>query len=346
MAKASTSEAQFECSADLVTTFSLAQTAPANLPILRTQKIQVGFLRDVDGVVVTDAAIPVTYSGALTVVPDAIGKPCPDLVYPNHQDYGYLLVKLDPRTRANLPTMIGRIEDPFQRVMFWQSFWDNVRFAQLPITDYLDAVLASAATEDDLNNVDQIYSFVGTAIIYLRGMHEKGEVDQDRRWRILRILSKEGHERVDELLAIEKERDPSDDGRRAVIGIEAIRPDIAVKRAIIADILDVESENSYAIQGIAMRSAFPMGQRYLREELADEILERIVLHEKEADPTFYQRAQGFAVYLAPRNCTAASVERLANLVADLKDARPAIWRDITEKHEDDALCVVRAALLP
>ena len=102
----------------------------------------------------------------------------------------------------------------------------------------------------------------------------------------------------------------------------------------------------YALQRIAMAAAFPAGQGQLREELAEEILARIVQHEKEADPTFYQRARGFALYLAPHNCTAASVERLANLLVDFDDARPSMLRAMTEKHEDDALCVERAALLP
>lgn len=405
-AGANTIEAQYECSEGRVTTFSLAQTAPAEYPILRTQKIQVGFFRDVDGVVVTDAVLPVTYSGASTSIPEAEGKPCPDLVYPNYEDYGYLLVKLDARTRKNLAPMIGRIEDPFQRVMFWQTLWDNVRFAQTPVTEYLEAVLTSAAMEDDLNNVDQIYGFVSSAIVYLRGMHEKGEaalekyredieeltwaninrtrddvqtmyldrflafaygnaslermvgildgklkisgreVDQDRRWTMLRNLSREGHERVDELLAIEMQRDPTDDGRRKVIGIEAIRPDIAVKRAIIADVQNVESENSYAIQRIAMRAAFPAGQEQLREELAGEIISLIVQNSKDADPTFAQRARGFATSLVPRNCTHASVERLAKLVVDLEAASPSVLRGMIEKHEDDALCVERTALLP
>jgi len=114
-AGANTIEALYSCTDGLVTDFVLQQSAPDDYPILRTQRVQVGFFRDVDGVVVTDEVIPVTYSGASTSVPGAFGKACPDLVYPNYQDMGYLLVKLDPRTRDNLDSMIGRIDDDFQR---------------------------------------------------------------------------------------------------------------------------------------------------------------------------------------------------------------------------------------
>jgi aminopeptidase N len=402
---ANTIEAQFTCTDGQVSDFALAQTGPADYPILRTQKVLVGLLRDVDGVVVTDSVIPATYSGALTKVPAANGKPCPDLVYPNHQDFGYVLVKLDPRTRDNLNDMIGRIEDSFQRVMFWQTLWDNVRFAQIPVTDYLDAVFAAAATEDDINNVDQVYAFVGSAINYLREMQDKGaealasyrpraesitwanvlrtrgdiqtmyldrylafasseealerhvallqedvdipgrELDQDRRWSLLRRLSAEGHDRVDELLAIEKQRDPSADGQRWAIRVEAAKPDIDVKRSVITDAANKESDKPYAIQRLSLRGLFPPGQEDLHETFADEILQTVLSNEQNPDPGYYMRARGFAAYLIPTSCTAASVARLAAAADAHQESRASIRDYMIERHEDDALCVARAALL-
>ncbi len=404
-AGANTIEAQYSCVDSTITDFVLLQSAPADYPILRTQKVQVGLLRDIEGVVVTDEVIPVTYSGESTSVTDAIGKACPDIVYPNYGDLGYVLVKLDPRTRSNLNEMIGRIEDPFQRVMFWQTLWDNVRFAQIPVTDYLDAVFASAAQEDNLNNVDQVYAFVSSAIIYLRSMQGQAaevlaeyrpkaeaitwaniertrgdlqtmyvdrylsfvsgnvgleklvglltgdleipgrEFDQDRRWTALRVLSAEGHDRVDQLLAIEKKRDPTDDGRRRVLAIEAARPDIAVKQSIIDDVLNRESASSYAMQRISMGNMFPAGQEELHEALADEILAQILEEEQNPDPAFYARARGFAAYLIPTNCTEASVARLKDAIAAHENSRASIKDYFADRYEDDAQCVARAALL-
>jgi aminopeptidase N len=404
-AGANTIEAQFTCTDGQITDFALVQTAPADYPILRTQKVLVGLFRDVDGVVITDGVIPVTYSGALTKVPAANGKACPDLVYPNHQDFGYVLVKLDPRTRGNLGNMIGRIEDSFQRVMLWQTLWDNVRFAQIPLTDYLDAVFLAAASEDDINNVDQIYAFVGSAINYLLDMQDKGaealanyrpqaesvtwanvlrtrgdlqtmyldrylsfasseealerhvallqedvdipgrELDQDRRWRLLLALSAYGHDRVNELLAAEIQRDPSADGQRWAIRVDAARPDIEIKRRLIADVANRESDNPYAIQRLSMQVLFPPGQKRLHEAFAEEILDTILSNEKSPDPGYYMRARGFAAYLIPTNCTEASVARLAAAVAVHQNSRASIRDYMIEKYEDDSLCVARAALL-
>jgi len=289
--------------------------------------------------------------------------------------------------------------------MFWQTLWDNVRFAQIPITDYLDAAFASAAKEDDINNVDQVYAFVSSAIIYLRSMQGQAadvlaeyrpkaeaitwaniertrgdlqtmyldrylsfvsgnvglerlvdlltgdaeipgrDFDQDRRWTALRILSAEGHDRVDQLLVVEKQRDPTDDGRRRVLAVEAARPDMAVKRAIIDDVLNRESSNSYATQRISMGNMFPAGQKELHEALADEILAQILEEEKNPDPAFYSRARGFAAYLIPTNCTVASVARLKTAAGAHEDSRASIKDYFADRYEDDALCVERAALL-
>ena len=163
---------------------------------------------------------------------------------------------------------------------------------------------------------------------------------------MLRVLSREGHGRVNELLAIEIERDPSDDGRRWVVSVAAAWPDIEVKRAIIADVINVESENPYAMQRIAMRAMFPHGQEQLHEIFADEILAQILQNEKEAEPVYYSRARGFARYLIPTSCTAASVERLQSAVAAHENSRTSIRNYLADRHEDDALCVQRAALIP
>ncbi len=173
-AGANTIEAHFDCAAGKVTAFRLLQGAPAANPFLRTQKVNIGLFRDIDSRVLLTDSVPAVYTGETTDVPAAVGADCPDLVYPNYGDMAYVLVRLDARTRDNLAPMIGRIDDSFQRAMFWQSLWDSVRFAEIPVTDYLDAVFASAAEEDDIQNADQVYAFVGTSIAYLIDMQEQG----------------------------------------------------------------------------------------------------------------------------------------------------------------------------
>jgi aminopeptidase N len=273
------------------------------------------------------------------------------------------------------------------------------------VTDYLDAVFASAAEEDDIINVDQIYAFVGQAINYLREMQDQGaaaleayrpraeaitwanvertrgdlqtmyldrylafasspaalgrfvdlltgkagipgrELDQDRRWELLRVLSAGGHPRTGELLAVEEARDPSDDGRRGALAVAAARPDLENKRRFMADVADRDSGTPYALQRIAMRSLFPPGQERLDDELAEEIFAQIRENEKDPDPAYHSRAVGFAAYLTPTGCTPQSVARLEAAMAEHAHSRTAIRNTMIERWEDDALCLERAALL-
>jgi len=90
---------------------------------------------------------------------------------------------------------------------------------------------------------------------------------------------------------------------------------------------------------------FPPGQEHLHEALAEEILQQILRNEKDPDPSYYMRARGFAAYLTPTDCTEVSVERLAAAVNMHKNSRASIRDYMIEKHEDDSLCVERAALL-
>ena len=140
-------------------------------------------------------------------------------------------------------------------------------------------------------------------------------------------------------------RDPTDDGRRGAWQVEAARPDMAVKRAVIDDVINKHSENPYAMQRLAMQVLFPPGQEHLREKLADEILAQILLNEEEADPAYNARARGFAAYLAPTSCTRESVDRLKAAVKAHESSRASIKRYLIQKWEDDSLCVRRAALL-
>jgi len=166
--------AEYSCVNGRVDSFSLVQGAPADHPALRSQRVQVGFFQEVDGSVVTSGVMPVTYAGKRTGVPAAVGKPCPTLVYPNLRDHGYVIVELDPRTRANLTRSIGDIRDSFPRMMFWATLLDAARLGVLPIPEYLDAVLGAGRAESDRVAIEQIYGGAAESLRALRSMGEAG----------------------------------------------------------------------------------------------------------------------------------------------------------------------------
>ena len=142
--------ADYTCKAGRIASFSLKQTAPsAALPTLREQRVQVATFKLEAGKLVLSKNVAVTYSGAATAVPELAGSACPDLVYPNYQDWGYVKVALDPRSLATARDHLASVDQPLLRTMLWQSLWDGVRDGTMPLNAFLDTALANAPREQD-----------------------------------------------------------------------------------------------------------------------------------------------------------------------------------------------------
>ena len=142
--------ADYTCKAGRIGSFTLRQSAPsAALPTLREQRVQVATFRREGSKLVLARNVPVTYRGAATAVPALSGSACPDLVYPNYQDWGFVKVALDPRSLATARAHLAGVDDPLLRTMLWQSLWDGVRDGKTPLGGFLDTALANAPNETD-----------------------------------------------------------------------------------------------------------------------------------------------------------------------------------------------------
>jgi aminopeptidase N len=165
-----TVQADFRCDAGQIIALRLLQEVPrvsAADKLLRSQRTQVGLYRYTDGAMVPGAVLPVTYSGAVTWVPEAIGQPCPDLVLPNEADWAYMKIKLDPVSLDTARMRINAIASPTTRLMLWQSLWDSVLDANIRVSDYVDFVLQNAAAEQDDNVLRHLTGTLGSAFSYL-----------------------------------------------------------------------------------------------------------------------------------------------------------------------------------
>jgi aminopeptidase N len=129
---------EYQCDPNNSTIASLAlqQTAPADLSVLREQRVQLGFYKIRSGQAQLLGSLPVTYTGATTPVAEAKGLPCPDLVFPNVDDWGYVRVELDKKSMQVVREHIN-LFDAGLRIMLWQNLWDEVVDARLPLTEYL-----------------------------------------------------------------------------------------------------------------------------------------------------------------------------------------------------------------
>jgi aminopeptidase N len=164
--------ANYSCSGGKIGNFTLTQTAPSkDLPTLREQRVQIGAFKIDGGRLTLVKNVPVTYTGARTAVPDMNGTACPDLVYPNYQDWGYAKVKLDKRSFATARTSLAKVDDPLLRAMLWQSLWDGVRDAEMPLNDFITVALNNAPLEKDYTLLGDVLGKVSESKAYLDAMN-------------------------------------------------------------------------------------------------------------------------------------------------------------------------------
>ncbi len=162
-----TVKVDYQCANGKISQFSINQTAPDNFPTLREQRVQMG-LYNLSGEVMTLAkAIPVLYKGANTEVREAIGHACPDLVYPNEGDWGYVKVDLDDRSFESVKQHINNIDNSTMRLMLWQSLADSVRDANLGADRFVYFAIENIKGEKDYNVARKIASSLTSALGYL-----------------------------------------------------------------------------------------------------------------------------------------------------------------------------------
>lgn len=159
---------ELKCQQGFIEKLALLQLpASKTLPTLREQKVQLALFSQRYSGMERYHLQTVTYSGRRTEFPELRGAKCPDLVYPNYQDWGYVKVELDPISFATAQADLNQIQDPLLRSMLWQSLWDSVTSGHLSLKQYIGAILVNAPNESDLQVLQQIIASLHQTKAYL-----------------------------------------------------------------------------------------------------------------------------------------------------------------------------------
>jgi aminopeptidase N len=163
--------ASYTCKGGKIASFTLNQNAPsAALPTLREQRVQVATFKLNGKQFDLARNVAVTYAGASTAVPALVGSACPDLVYPNYQDWGFAKVQLDKRSFDSARAHLAAVPDPLLRTMLWQSLWDGVRDGKLPLNEFIKTALHNAPAEKDYTLLGDVLGKVKSSKRYLDAM--------------------------------------------------------------------------------------------------------------------------------------------------------------------------------
>jgi aminopeptidase N len=97
-------------------------------------------------------------------LPEAAGKPCPQYVFLNDQDFAYGRFLLDERSRKAVVDRLGEVNDVFERTLLWGSLWDSVREAELAPRDFLELALRLLPGETDEALAQNLIGHVTTSL--------------------------------------------------------------------------------------------------------------------------------------------------------------------------------------
>lgn len=391
-----TVQAEFHCQDGKIAGFSLQQSAPDSVPTIRSHKTRIGLYREQEGKLARYHEEDITYEEPQTPVPAFIGLTCPDLVYPNADDFDYVKVRIEPVSLATVKASLSRIDDRLIRTMIWGDLWQMVRDGELGNHTFADLALTTLPDETDpeitefvlthlhgdSNSVvryltedekgkelrqrmeDFYWQWLNAAKAgseqqkilldgYLRiAFSKKGlkrlrrivdgqllfpglEVDQDRRWRLLRTLAEHQGETVRPLVQQELKRDNSSRAQKNLLSIEAAMPDRQKKRQMFQRLLS-DDALTLAEQRSIMWNLFPAWQESMKKEIADLFYVSLEsLAKKQHDIFLYS----FASNLAPLYCQPTGSERLkVYLKEKAATLNPVVLKNLRVALQEDLRC--------
>jgi aminopeptidase N len=140
------------------TTFFVLQDAPERYPTLRPHRISVGLYNRVDGVLSRTHRVEVDVENARADVSQLIGVPQPDLILLNDDDFGYVIIRFDPRSLDTVTRSVGDIADPLARAVCWVAVIDMVEQAELSLSRFVAMVSSGLEAEPSVAVVQSMYA--------------------------------------------------------------------------------------------------------------------------------------------------------------------------------------------
>jgi aminopeptidase N len=130
-----------------ITRARIEQAASATHPTLRPHRMAIGcYELGADGLARTHC-IELDVDGAVSEVPELVGRRRPELLLVNDDDLTYAKVRLDSDSFEAATAHLGTIADPVARAVILGSAWDAVRDAELPASEFVRLVVGSVGHE-------------------------------------------------------------------------------------------------------------------------------------------------------------------------------------------------------
>lgn len=159
---------------------------------------------------------------------------------------------------------------------------------------------------------------------------------QNQRWNIIQRFTARDYDNARELLAAERQRDPSDAGRRSAIAAESGLPDINIKQQWVARILDTENPLPLSNLRAAMGSIFPTGQEELQLALLVQLTSNLSGLASSRD-NYFQQTYGRDLFSGI--CEQQGLEILSDAISDSDAIGATLYRFMSENVQSASACL-------
>jgi aminopeptidase N len=143
---------------------AIEQTYAAGYQTLRPHRLALGLYDARDGALHRTARLEIDVDGALTPVPELVGREQPDLLLVNDDDLAYAKIRLDERSLATALAHPRGFTSSLPRALVLASAWDMTRDAEMGARAFLDLVLATVPGESDSTLLRTLLLQVQTAV--------------------------------------------------------------------------------------------------------------------------------------------------------------------------------------
>ncbi len=154
---------KYSCEGGQIKSATLEQKSPEDHPLLRQHRTRIGLFKQNLQI----ASVDTLYDGTSTEITELRGKPCPEWVYANLDDYDFAQVRLDEASLQAVKTQLPKIKDPLLRVMLWQSLWFMVRDVELSVSEYIDQLTGVLGQEKEIRVLTYVLETLQNARNYL-----------------------------------------------------------------------------------------------------------------------------------------------------------------------------------
>ncbi len=151
--------AEWTCGDDgKISKFELVQKTEGVGNPLRPHRLQIGFFhRDQQGrFTKRGKGIRTAIESERANVEEAVGEKCPDLVFPNDEDFGYFMVDLDPKSLEAAKTSLSKVSDAFTRHLLAYTLWEMVRAGKWTLSEFAEASAGWLATETNKTLIEDL----------------------------------------------------------------------------------------------------------------------------------------------------------------------------------------------